>query len=317
MEIKNEKKAAKKSGCFKLLMIGLVILALLVLAGGVAVYLLFYASPVPETSQYALDMGRVRQMAVEGGQPLPLSLNTMIIAEGGYPSALVVAGSGFQTQRMVFPVFQVVYPDSTVIVDTAHSLAVHQANFPGQPFYQDKAAQLQEAMRKSRLILVTHEHFDHLGGLGASPYLAELRDKVRLTREQIATTKPDTGLTAEMLASFKPLDFEQYVQVAPGMVMIKAAGHTPGSVMVYIKLQNGAEFLLVGDVVWNMKSVEQLTGRSWMASLALGEDRQVHGWQIRTLYNLYKSDPVKMIVSHDGEQIEGYIKQGLIGATFK
>jgi glyoxylase-like metal-dependent hydrolase (beta-lactamase superfamily II) len=34
--------------------------------------------------------------------------------------------------------------------------------------------------------------------------------------------------------SFKPLDYTGYSAVAPGVVLIKAPGHTPGSQIIYV-----------------------------------------------------------------------------------
>jgi glyoxylase-like metal-dependent hydrolase (beta-lactamase superfamily II) len=36
------------------------------------------------------------------------------------------------------------------------------------------------------------------------------------------------------------------IQFAPGVVLIKAAGHTPGSQMVHVRLASGKEVMLVG-----------------------------------------------------------------------
>jgi hypothetical protein len=106
------------------------------------------------------------------------------------------------------------------------------------------------------------------------------------------------------------------------VVLIEAAGHSPGSQMIYIRLQTGAgttqEYLLVGDVVWNSLSLQRETGRAWLASLSLNEPRDVHANQVRALINLQKAEPaLHMVISHDGAQIEAEIKEGLLGGTFE
>jgi hypothetical protein len=74
---------------------------------------------------------------------------------------------------------------------------------------------------------------------------------------------------------------------------------------------------LVGDVVWNSKNLEQLTGRPLLTNLVLNEDRKIHGQQIRTLYNIAQNEPINLVISHDGAQIEAYIQQGLLGNNFE
>jgi glyoxylase-like metal-dependent hydrolase (beta-lactamase superfamily II) len=189
--------------------------------------------------------------------------------------------------------------------------------FPGGSFSTMSYDRLQDAMCQSQTILLTHEHLDHLAGLSHSPYLDELLPKVILTREQIAAITPDTGFTPQQLARLAPLDYDQYHLVAPGMVLVKAAGHSPGSQMVYLRLQNGTEFLLVGDVVWSMQSLVRLTGRPLFISLMMQEDWSAIHNQARTLYDVSQSEPVNLIISHDYGQIDNYIQQGLVGDSFK
>lgn len=283
----------------------------------IAAYILLAISPVPETSNYELDLEPVRQLALDGDKPLPVRLNALIVAEGGLPEIMVIAGSSFREQRMAFPSFQVVYEDSTIIIDAVHSKVEHDTLFPNKPYDPEKFELMQAAMRESRYILATHEHFDHIAGIAQSPYLDEISGKVLLTGEQIDNAGPDTGFTPEMLNALTPLDYDKYHIIAPGLVLIKAAGHTPGSQMVYVRLQNGIEHLLVGDVVWNSKNLDRLTGRSLLTSLVLKEDRGIHGHQIRTLYNISQNEAINLVISHDGDQIEQYIREGLIGNGFE
>jgi glyoxylase-like metal-dependent hydrolase (beta-lactamase superfamily II) len=295
----------------------LTILAVLVVAVVLAGYILFGFSPVPAASTYQLDLAQIRQLAGADGSLLPIRLNALVLGQGSMPQFVVFAGGGLQSMRMPVPVFQVVYPNGTVIVDTGMDKAGFDQMFPGGSFSTEKYDQLQTAMRQSQTILLTHEHLDHIAGLANSPYRAELLPKVLLTRQQIGGLTPDTGLTPELLARFTPLDYDQYYLVAPGLVLVKAAGHSPGSQMAYLRLQNGNEFLLVGDVVWNMQSLTRLTGRPLFISLMLQEDRSATQNQLRTLYNVSQSEPVHLLISHDYEQIDSYIQQGLVGGSFE
>ena len=73
---------------------------------------------------------------------------------------------------------------------------------------------------------------------------------------------PEIRLTPDQAARFIVVDYEKYLPVAPGIVLIKAAGHTPGSQMVYIALESGRELLLIGDTTWHMDGVRQMRGQS-------------------------------------------------------
>lgn len=299
----------------RILKVILFVLLALALVIGIGGYVLLGFSPVPETSSYEIDLPQIRQLAVDGGRALPLRLNTMIVAEGAYPEIMVIAGGGFQEQRMPFSAFQVVYDDRTVVIDATLAQADHQAMFPGQPYDTGKFDRLQAALRASSLILATHEHFDHIGGLAKSPYLDEITGKIALTREQIENAGAETGFTPAMLARLTPIAYEQYHRAAPGIVLMKAPGHSPGGQMIYIRLQSGVEYLLVGDIVWNSKNIGRLTGRPLL--LGFMEDRQATANEIRALHTLMQNGTIHLIVSHDGDQIESYIRQGVLGEGFE
>ena len=295
----------------------LTVLALLVILIGLAGFILFGYSPVPQTSTYPLDIAHIRQLAGADASLLPLRLNALILGEGAMPQFVVTSGGGLGQVRMPVPVFQVVYPNGTVIVDTGMDQAGFDQMFPGGSFSTTGYDQLQTALRRSQTILLTHEHLDHLAGLAHSPYLDELLPKVILTRAQFGALTPDTGLTPDLLARLTPLDYDQYHLVAPGLVLVKAAGHSPGSQMVYLRLQDGSEFLLVGDVVWSMDSLTRLKGRPLFISLLLREDLSAVRNQARSLHNLIQSEPIHLLISHDYGQIEDYIQQGLIGTSLE
>jgi len=293
------------------------VIVVLIITVGIAGYILLAVSPVPNTSNYEIDLSTIRKLAREGDGTLPIRLNAMIVAEGAYPQIMVVAGGSFQENLMPIPVFQVVYEDGSIIVDTALTAADQAQMFPGTPYYAARYNLMQNAMRHSKLVLVTHEHFDHINGLTQSPYLEEVTQKTVLTGEQIDNAIADTGLTAEIIAKVTRLDYDTYHQIAPGMVLIKAAGHTPGSQMVYVQLQNGREYLLVGDVIWTSENLTRLTGRPLLTNLFLGEDPRGHREQVRTLYNISQNEDIILVISHDGPQLDSYMKQGLLGDGFE
>jgi glyoxylase-like metal-dependent hydrolase (beta-lactamase superfamily II) len=295
----------------------LTLFAILVIVIAVAGYFLFGYSPVPRTSTYQLDIAQIRQLAGTDSSLFPVRLNTLILGQGTMPQFIVFAGGGLHPISMPVPVFQVVYPGNTVIVDTGMDKASFDQMFPGGSFSTENYDQLQTAMRRSQTILFTHEHLDHISGLIHSPYLDELVPKVILTREQISAITPDTGFKPELLARFTPLDYDQYHPIAPGLVLVKAPGHSPGSQMVYLRLQNGNEFLLVGDVVWNMQGLVRLRGRPLFISLMIQEDLSAIRNQARALHDLSQGEPVHLLISHDYEQIDSYIQQKLVGSGFE
>ncbi len=300
---------------------GIVLVVLIVPLWGLK-YLLFDKAPaIPETTQTAFDLEEVRALARSMDGPLPLRLNLLEIADVPFLRTAVFAGGGFGEHRLHFSSLQLVYETYTVIIDPVHSTQVQDLVFPGGTYDPAAYETLQDAMRKARLILATHEHIDHVGGIGESPYVEEIQPAVRLTQEQIDALKADEEVRPvfplALLEGFAPLVYEQYHAIAPGVVLVKAPGHTPGTQMIYVRLQNQEEWLLVGDIVWHMDNVRHLTGRPWITNLVGGEDRTALAHQLRLLYDLDTRGDLHLLVAHDKQQQADYIAQGLLNAGFE
>jgi len=213
--------------------------------------------------------------------------------------------------------FQVVYSDALVMVDAGMDLAVHKFFGRGveEPYFPDAAKQVEQAVSKARFIVVTHEHGDHVAGVIHSAAAPQLAPKTILTRTQIQTLMtspqmPEIKLTDDLARRFVVIDYDRYYPLAPGMALIKAAGHTPGSQMVYVALESGREYLLIGDATWHMDGVRLIKGKDapWVT-----EDQPAVLAQLTWLNGLSRSAPDLIVVaSHDEEQHVELVKKGVL-----
>ena len=298
--------------------IGIVLAALLAVVLLAGFYLLG-SEAVPETTNYQLDLPGLRALARSQPGDLPIDIRLEIVASGRLPRGLIMAGEGFSTVEMPRPVFQVRYPDgSYVLIDSAYDRSLHEAGFEGEPF-DDKAWEtLVIAMEGADQIVITHEHSDHLGGVAKHPRVARLARNLRLTPEQLSSRgRVFVELPAALVEKLEPLRYEHAIAIAPGIVLKKAPGHTPGSQMVFVTPKDGRELLFVGDVVWNFDAVTELKYRPRLVTdLVLGEDRDAVLDQIRALRNLHDAGGVSIIVSHDARTYAtvGIEKGFVIGA---
>ena len=272
-------------------------------------------------SAWSANIADVRRVAGLIPGRRPLRINVVKFAESRRTKNFSVKGAPPTPSVQARTAFQVVYADGTVMIDAGMSQQVHDFFGRGvvEPYDADAGKEVERAARAARLIVVTHEHGDHVAGVIATPLAAELAPKTILTKTQVQTLTtapqmPDVRLTPSLASRFIVVDYDSYLPVAPGMVLVTSAGHTPGSQMVYVTLESGREYLFVGDTTWLMDGVRQVIGKDapWIA-----EDQSAIADQLRWLNGLLRSDPNLVIVaSHDDEQRTELEQKGVLGRRF-
>jgi glyoxylase-like metal-dependent hydrolase (beta-lactamase superfamily II) len=107
--------------------------------------------------------------------------------------------------------------------------------------------------------------------------------------------------------------------IAPGVVLIKAPGHTPGSQMIFVRLASGREYLFMGDVASLADNVLLQHQRSrYVTRFISGDDRAAVAAQLRAIDDLHRQAPAMVLVpGHDGPTIAALIGQGALTAGFR
>ena len=170
------------------------ILAVLIIAIGAGYWwFIVDGSPPSNLTAKTIDIARVRAMADELAGPKATEVRVETIASMTFPNTAVVAGEGWDALPMGVYSYQLVFPDQTIVIDTA--LDEKGGSTLGATFHADAYARMDAAMAKATQIFVTHEHPDHLGGVLAYPDPDLLRGRLQLTREQVATAGRYGGFT--------------------------------------------------------------------------------------------------------------------------
>ncbi|HTP78093.1 MAG TPA: MBL fold metallo-hydrolase [Rhizomicrobium sp.] len=297
--------------------LGLIVLGL---AAGTAYWWLALESGEPDRT-YTIDIVAVRRLAESLPSDKVDSIRVEHVASFSYPGNIVLAGDGWSPVPLEVFAYKVMFASGgSALIDTG--LTPRGAQEMGMEIDRQSVQRERGAIKFASLILVTHEHGDHIGGLLAFPFLhAEMQSgRVKLNPEQLANLgRYNPEYDRPSFVGYEPFRYDKYRAVAPGIVLIRAPGHTPGSQMVFVRRADGQEFLFTGDVAWTMRNIDAVRERARFATwLLLGEDRQAVLAELAALHALHEAEPnIHIVPGHDIGVVDGLERSGLLVSGFR
>lgn len=293
------------------------LLAVLVLVA-VPYYWLLVDNHEPDVPRRAFDLAELRRLAdsIPGAKPDKVVVED--VAWRRLPGTLLVAGGGLKRNNIVVQSFLLTRPGGDIVIDSG--IAAQDARgLRLEHHVAERQRAVEAALRRAGLILFTHEHVDHLGGLLRMADFARVAPRALLTPEQLR------GRWADELPwpkggreAIRPFRYGRMAAVAPGVVLIRTPGHTPGSQMIFVRLANGREYLFTGDTATMARSWRLQRARSRLiADFVAPEDRAgVLGW-LRAIRALKREAPALTIVpGHDLEEIRDPARRTAIYQSF-
>ncbi len=278
-----------------------------------------------ESKPYPEDLlQRIRQAATMVPGELAVSINFVKVAESHRTYAAVIEDGSDEPFISARTAFQIVYPRGTIMLDSGMDETVHRFYGFGreEPYWQDTNDTVQAALRRARLIIITHEHGDHVAGVLRSDHRDELASKTMLTRDQVQTLNlapqlPEIALTPARARDYIVVDYELVLPVAPGIVLIKSPGHTPGHQMIFARLADGQEYLFIGDIGWSLDNITELKLRPAATIARVGEDPQALMYQMTWIKRVMAEDGLIVVPSHDDRLLTRYADEGRLGTRLE
>ena len=292
-------------------------LGLILILCAVAYYWLFVDNRMP-AGRFNLDMSAVRQAAAAIPGAAPTAIEVETVSHTMVPHIAMVAGTDWSRIDTPRNAYRVLFPASTLSIDTGWDAATARSE-KVDSFDAAAYVRVARAMRDAAIIVVTYEHADHLGGLLTSPDYRELLHKALITREQFDSPRVRPLVwPGDSRTWVHALDFGKYHAVAPGVVLIKAPGHTPGSQLIYVRLANGREYLFVGDVASEAEHIQLQRSRSRLVDdFIIGSDRHAVLLQIAALHRLQEAEPAIILVpGHDAIAVARFEQARLLTRGF-
>lgn len=279
--------------------LNLFLLTMIVLLG-VPFYWLMIDNRPGDAAAKPISMTQLRQLAASIPGPAPSMVEYEPSALRLLPRGLMAAGYGIKRHPVIVTAYRLPVPGRrSIMIDSG----VHAADADAMGMdirYPGAQERIDRALQAAGLILFTHEHPDHMGAalrVGGSAMLEARFNSAQLPGAELAGKLP-------WPAGFTPraeLNNSAPQAVAPGVVVIPAPSHTPGSQMIFVRLADGKEFLFAGDIATFDVSWQETRARSRLvADFVAKENRpEVYAW-LRTIQKLKAEAPdLNIVPGHD------------------
>ncbi len=278
-------------------------------------------SPLPEIGQVS--------RALSGDSDRPIAVRWINSASQDMPRSAVLDPeldpTPDQPYRMSHPSFVLEWSDGRILLvdvgmtpPAASAFGAPAELVGARPIEPHTATARQLGSRASEVagVVFSHLHTDHVEGIGAlcegrTEPLEVFGTKGQLVRTNY-TTKPGRDLLNEApCVKLVPLEGGGpliSLPGFPGVRVIEAAGHTPGSQLVVAQVDEGGtrtSYVFTGDIANARDGVRHDIPKPWMYStFIVPEDAERLGEVRRFVRSLHQEQDFTVLVQHDERSIE-------------
>ncbi|MHA6493551.1 MBL fold metallo-hydrolase [Pseudomonas borbori] len=161
-------------------------------------------------------------------------------------------------------------------------------------------------------ILLSHAHWDHASGLADFAEVPVWAPYEEIEFIHIAT--PPAILPSQFAHTIKWVPYGFAAQPFMGfsdshdlfgdgsLVLVPMRGHTPGSVGLFITLEDGRRFFFTGDASWRLEGFTGPREKFWISRNMVDNDREETRQVLQHVHQLIKREPALVVVpAHDAQ----------------
>ncbi|MDP9793148.1 glyoxylase-like metal-dependent hydrolase (beta-lactamase superfamily II) [Catenuloplanes nepalensis] len=254
----------------------------------------------------------------------PAGMGVFQLPTGSYltRAALAFRGGRWTDQRdFASTAVLVRHPGGDVLIDAGFgaNAAQHIRTLPAfrrSPHQLGATArqQLDDAGYDHRRLLgavLTHSHWDHVSGLdsldvpvwlapGERPYAEGAKDDRVFSLVTRRHTIREYAFDGPAHLGFRS---SHDVHGDGSVVIVPAAGHTPGSVVVFVTLPSAQRFAFIGDLTWQLDGITRRVDRPLLLRALADSDSSAVREDLSRVIAL--ADRVHLVPAHDARAYQG------------
>lgn len=221
---------------------------------------------------------------------------------------------------------------ATLLLDTSLGRQVDQQFDSEMPWWDKpllqygKVTPVRDQLERDSIridrILLTHSHWDHASGLVDFPEVPVWAPYEEIEFSKIST--PPAVLPSQFRHPIKWVPFSYESQPFMGfaeshdlfgdgsLVMVPLDGHTPGSVGLFLTLEDGRRFFFTGDASWRLEGFTGPREKFWISRNMVDNDRERTREQLQAVHSLLQEQPDLIVVPAHDEAVHrqlGYYPQ--------
>ncbi|MCX7865247.1 MAG: hypothetical protein N2423_09490 [Novosphingobium sp.] len=250
-------------------------LLLILLVIGLPYYWLLIDDQPGEVAARPLTIGQLRKAATELPGEAPRTIRFESAAARRNPRIILAAGQGLTPTSVEMRSYSLQYPLQAPILIEGGITLVEAAGFRFERFEKEALRRIAEMRRKARLIITLGAELPQ-GRVLSAPVFPPRR-----VRDAASCNRPRA--------------------LAPGLVEIPICDDVIARRMLYVRLADGREYLLAGEIAPTLVSVTAQAGPSRLLNdFYVKQDRKaIHSW-LRTIERIMQQAPkLTVIPGHD------------------